>query len=63
MADMGKYFCNKCSSLTFSLRYMTNGKWEKPKGLPQYCRNCNLIESQKDCIIGLNRIKKIRGGE
>jgi len=42
---------------------MTDGKWEKPRGLPQYCRNCNLIEMQKECIAGLNKMKKIRGGE
>lgn len=57
---MGKYFCHKCYGLTFSLRYMTNGKWLKPKGNPQYCKSCNLIESQRNCISGLSKIKKLR---
>lgn len=42
---------------------MTNGKWAKPKGLPQYCKTCNVIDSQKNCISGLNKIKKMRGGD
>jgi len=62
MALVGKYFCKKCHSLTFSLRYMTQGKWQKPRGFPQYCSNCNLIEPQKSCISGLNKMKRI-GGE
>lgn len=47
---MGKYFCRKCKNLTFSLRYMTQGKWQKPKGHPQYCSKCDLIELQKNCV-------------
>jgi len=60
MLNMAKYFCNTCLGLTFSLRYMTNGKWAKPRGLPQYCKTCNVIEPQKKCIVGLNKIKKMR---
>ncbi len=60
MFNMAKYFCNTCLGITFSLRYMTSGKWAKPKGLPQYCKKCNVIEPQKQCIVGLNKIKRMR---
>jgi len=60
---MSKYFCNKCFSLTYSLRFIYKKNWSKPKGLPQYCRKCNLIQPQKNCIGGLSKMKKHRGGD
>lgn len=49
---MGKFFCPKDKVLTYSLRYVFNEKWEKPKGNPQYCRKCNKTFPQDQCLVG-----------
>lgn len=60
---MSKFYCKKCLGLTFSLRYMKEHDWLKPKPNVQYCENCLTIKSEKECLKGVQELKKTRGGE
>jgi len=54
-----KYFCPKCESITFALRFATGkGGWEKPLGSEQWCKNCKKAFPQRDCIKGLKDLER-----
>lgn len=55
---MSKYFCPKCSSLTFALRYQTGGNWYKIG--QQFCAKCKITIKEKECIKGLEELNKKR---
>ena len=40
---MSKFFCKKCSKITYALRYFkSDGKWYKPKKNLRYCEKCDI---------------------
>lgn len=55
---MAKYFCPKCSNLTFALRYQTGQKWFKIN--KQWCEVCKIAKNEKECIKGLKELDKRR---
>lgn len=60
---MAKFYCPKCHSLTFSLRYMKKHEWLKPKENSQYCEYCKKSRPEKDCLKGIKSLKKAEGGD
>ena len=55
---MAKYFCPKCTNLTFALRYQTGQTWYRIE--KQWCNVCKTERKESDCIKGLEGLSKKR---